>query len=68
MKILMQKTDKLLISVQGGEDINKAKQLDFELVIASTPIQEKTHPPPMVPHVWGMVLRLSGKRALNLPN
>jgi hypothetical protein len=68
MEILMQETDKLFISVQGGEDINKAKQLDLELVIARSPIQEKTRPPAMVPHMRGMIMRLFGKRLPDLPN
>jgi hypothetical protein len=68
MKILMQDTDKLFIGVQGREHINKAKQLDLELVIARSPIQEKTRPPAMVPHVGDMVMRLFGKRLLDLPN
>ena len=68
MEILMQETDKLFISVQGGEDINKTKQLHLELVIACSPIQEKSRPPAMVPHVGGMVMRLFGKRLLDLPN
>jgi hypothetical protein len=68
MKILMQETDKLFIGAQGGEDINETKQLHLELVIACSPIQEKTGPPAMVPHVGGMKMRLFGKRLLDLAN
>jgi hypothetical protein len=68
MKILIQETDKLFVGMQGGEDINETKQLYFELVISSAPIQEKTGPPAMVPYMRGMKMRLLGKRALDLPN
>jgi hypothetical protein len=68
MEILMQETDKLCISVQGGQHVNKTKQLHFELVITRSPIQEKARPPAVVPHMGGMIMGLFGKRLFNLPN